>query len=152
MSGCSYSVKTSREPVAKKLVRLYDSRWGGTDRLLKLTWKHFQQRGSHPWFFLFCILGQTLPFQETSLLPQIVPKAHTPSVQTLAGESKRQLCRHPCAPSHAELPLKHEEDSFKKPIRFPLKKTLILCYRLNKLYSFPSSTFIPKYSTISEIA
>lgn len=64
----------------------------------------------------------------------------------LAGKSHKAEAE----PSHRKSLLKQREE-LQKANSVSTEKKLILCSCLNKLYSFPSGTFIPVYSTTSEI-
>lgn len=149
MSGWSYSVKTSGEPRAKKLASHDDGRWG-TDRTLELTWKHLQL-GPHPSIFHYFYSRKLFSFRKPGC-PKLYLTAHTPrvlpygAVHRLAGKSHKAAVE----PSHRKSLLKQQEE-LQKANSVSTEKKLILCSCLNKLYSFPSGTFIPVYSTTSEI-
>lgn len=102
-------------------------------------------------FSFFFILGK-FPVSRNQAAPnctcQCTPPRVLPhrAVHRLAGKSHKAAVE----PSHRKSLLK-QRGELQKANSVSTEKKLILCSCLNKLYSFPSGTFIPVYSTTSEI-
>lgn len=101
---------------------------------------------AHPCISLFFFYSRKLCSSKKPGCPKLCTPRGCRAVQRRAGKSHKAAVE----PSHRTSLLKQREE-LQKANSVSSEKKLILCSCLNKLYSFPSGTFIPVYSTTSEM-
>lgn len=140
LQGCSCSAKSSREqePRSSPVTVLADGTQG-------LTQKQLQPMHT-PAFLSFFFYSRKLCSSKKPGCPKLCTPRGCRAVQRRAGKSHKAAVE----PSHRKSLLKQREE-LQKANSVSSEKKLILCSCLNKLYSFPSGTFIPVYSTTSEM-